>query len=492
VPLDLNSYAREAESFISALDREYYLHFAGHKESFEIEQIYDHHSGLFSRERVDEMKAGLDEASGDERRRRRYLLQLAVDGLIGLETKSQTAALAEREGALEIEFDGSKEPYRQSAIVQANEPSSDRRAQIEHARLRALEAELNPLHVEVIERAHELAVELGWESYRAMCADLRGLDLAALERQTSAFADATAGRYRELVEPQLRAETGIGFDSLRRSDLAYFFRAKTHDRLFPAERLVESFERTLTGLGIDLRRQENVLLDLDQRPRKSPRAFCAPVRVPQEVHLVIPRRGGRDDFAALFHEGGHAEHYAGVDPELPFEFRHLGDNSVTEGFAFLLEHLVEDPVWLEEILGVSADDYLSYVRASKLIFLRRYAAKLSYELVLHSGERPLKEMPALYARRLGEAVGVEWPALTYLSDVDEGYYCANYLRAWAFEAQLRRHLRERFGERWFASSEAGDLLRQVWRQGQRLDADELLAELTGEPLDFGVMVGEVE
>jgi hypothetical protein len=235
-----------------------------------------------------------------------------------------------------------------------------------------------------------------------------------------------------------------------------------------------------------------VLLDLDQRPRKSPRAFCAPVRVPQEVHLVIPRRGGRDDFAALFHEGGHAEHYAGVDPELPFEFRHLGDNSVTEGFAFLLEHLVEDPVWLEEILGVSADDYLSYVRASKLIFLRRYAAKLSYELVLHSGERPLKEMPALYARRLGEAVGVEWPALTYLSDVDEGYYCANYLRAWAFEAQLRRHLRERFGERWFASSEAGDLLRQVWRQGQRLDADELLAELTGEPLDFGVMVGEVE
>jgi hypothetical protein len=32
----------------------------------------------------------------------------------------------------------------------------------------------------------------------------------------------------------------------------------------------------------------------------------------------------------------------------------------------------------------------------------------------------------------------------------------------------------------------------VWRQGQRLDADELLADLTDERLDFGVMVEEVE
>ena len=37
--------------------------------------------------------------------------------------------------------------------------------------------------------------------------------------------------------------------------------------------------------------------------------------------------------------------------------------------------------------------------------------------------------------------------MTYLSDVDDGFYAANYLRAWALETHLRRHLRERFGER---------------------------------------------
>jgi hypothetical protein len=488
----LDSIVREAESFVSALDREYFLHFAGHKEAFEIESIYERHAKLFERPVVEELRTLVDEMAGDDRRRCRYLLQLAVEGLIGQATKAEAAALAEREAELEIEVDGRREAYRQAAIVQSNEADPERRAQIEEARLDAMEAELNPLHRQALERAHELARELGWASYRAMYEELKELDLEALQEQTAAFSAETEAIYRDRVEPQLVAETGIGFDRLRRSDLPYFFRAKTYDGMFPAERLMEAFERTLAGLGIELRSQPNVRLDLEQRPRKSPRAFCAPVHVPNEVYLVIPRRGGRDDYAALFHEAGHTEHYAHVDESLPFEFRHLGDNSVTEAFAFLLEHLVEDPEWLEAVMGIEdSGSYLGYARANKLVFLRRYAAKLDYELELHDGTHALDDMPSRYAALLGQAVGVEWPAVSYLSDVDEGYYAANYLRAWAIEAQLRRFLRERFGPRWFGERDAGDLLRSIWREGQRRRGDELLADVTGEELDFSVMLKEI-
>jgi hypothetical protein len=491
MPLDLDDYSRQAESFVSALDREYYEHFAGHKEAFEIEAIYERHVSLFERPVVEELRERTEGLQGDAERRGRFLLQLAVEGHIGQATKAETALLAEREGDLEIEVDGERESYRQAAIAQSNEPDPERRREIEAARNAVLETELNPLHRAVLERSHELARDLGWPSYRAMYEDLKGIDLVDLERQTSAFSAATGERYRELVEPQLLAETGIGFDGLRRSDLPYFFRAKTHDHLFPAQLLTASFERTLAGLDIELEAQENVHLDLEQRPRKSPRAFCAPVQVPQEVFLVIPRRGGRDDYAALFHEGGHTEHYANVDAALPFEFRHLGDNSVTEGFAFLLEHLVEDRGWLRQQLDADdVDAYLEYARASKLIFLRRYAAKLEYELELHA-DGSLDRMGSLYGRLLSDAVGVDWSTVTYLSDVDDGYYVANYLRAWAFEVQLRRHLRNRFGAEWFRRPEAGTFLRSAWREGQRLNADELLGELTGQELDFSVMAGEV-
>jgi hypothetical protein len=493
VSFDLDSYSAAAEQFVSALDREYFLHFAGHKRTFEIEPIYDSHAQLFERTAVESLRARFEQADGgDDRRRCRYLLQLAVEGFIGQATKAETSALAERESELELESDGTTLPYRQALIAQANEPDSERRAQIEEARLELLRSDLNPLYVEIVESAHRLAAELGWASYRAMQEDLKGLDLAGLERQTRAFSAATASRYRELVEPQLLAQTGIGFEGLRRSDLPFFFRAATYDDSFPAERLVEAFEATLAGLGIDLRAQPNVTLDIDPRPNKSPRAFCAPVRVPGEVYLVIAPKGGYEDYAALFHEGGHTEHYASVHPGLPFEFRHLGDNTVTEGFAFLFEHLVEDPRWLELVLGVSdAGTFPEYVRSSRLLFLRRYAAKLSYELELHAAERPLSDMPALYARTLGESIGIDWPADTYLADVDESFYVANYLRAWALEVQLRRLLQERFGPEWFVHREAGELLRSAWREGQRLNGDELLAKLSGDPIDFGLMLEEV-
>jgi hypothetical protein len=127
-----------------------------------------------------------------------------------------------------------------------------------------------------------------------------------------------------------------------------------------------------------------------------------------------------------------------------------------------------------------------HARAERLVLLRRYAAKLGYELDLHCDGA--KDPAASYARRLSRAVGMAWPPEMHLVDVDPGFYVATYLRAWALEAALRQHLRERFGLAWFAEPEAGALLRSLWSQGQRLDAAQLLEQLTGAELDLAVLV----
>jgi hypothetical protein len=219
------------------------------------------------------------------------------------------------------------------------------------------------------------------------------------------------------------------------------------------------------------------------------------------VYLVIAPIGGRDDFAALFHEGGHTAHFANVGAALPFEFRLLGDNAITEAYAFLFEHLIEDPEWLRRHLGVEDDGALAaYARANRLVYLRRYTAKFAYELELHGSSYDGREagpgggLNALadrYAELLSAAVRVEWPRQTFLADVDPGFYCTAYLRAWALETHLRSHLREQFGPAWFEDPEAGETLRALWRDGQRLTPEEMLRELTGERLDFTVMRGEL-
>jgi hypothetical protein len=209
------------------------------------------------------------------------------------------------------------------------------------------------------------------------------------------------------------------------------------------------------------------------------------------VYLVVPRIGGREDYAGLFHEGGHAEHYANVDATLPAEFRHLGDNSVTESYAFLLEHLTEQPAWLRGVLGAAdGDGVVLHARAVKLFFLRRFAAKIAYELELHGGGAELDAMPERYAQLIGDATRVQWTPTTWLEDVDGGFYVACYLRAWALEAKWRAALRERFGENWFSDPAAGEWLVGLWRRGQRLRADELAAEVLGEQLDLSDLAAE--
>jgi len=477
--VNLEAYRADAEEFVSSLDREYYLHYAGLRDEFDIEPIYERHAELFSRDSVLRLR---EEGTPP-------LLEFAVHGLIGRATKAEQAELARREASLEIELDGEALPYRQAAVVQVNERDPDRRAAIEEARLEAAARELDPLLREMLERSHGLTGELGWRSMREMCEELSGIDLGALERQTSAFLADTEDSYEEVVSEPLERELGFGFERLRRSDFGFFFRAPTLDVAFAEDRLLPSLAETLSGLALD---PPGVIMDTELRPKKTPRAFCSPVRVPDEVYLVITRRGGRDDFETLLHEAGHAQHFAHMEATLPMEHRYLGDNSITESFAFLFQHLSADPAWLEARLAVTDSEAIErQARAAKLVFLRRYAAKLSYELELHSAPASLDPLREVYGRRLSEALHVDWPSASWLSDVDSFFYAAAYIRAWALETHVRRLLQTRFGERWFDEREAGDFLKSLWREGQSMRGDELLAELTGEELDFGVLMDEV-
>jgi hypothetical protein len=493
VGLDLDAYREEAERFMEELSREYYLHLAGHKPELAIEPIYERHADLFVRRAVEGLRE-LEGAAveGDERRRLRYLLHFAFDGLLGEETKAEAQELAHLEASLEVEVNGAAVPYRAVPIEQANEPDGERRAALEAGRDALLDERLNPLHRLTVERSHELCRRLGWSSYAEACAELRGVDLDALAAQAASFLRATEGGYATVADPELDRAGVPALGELRRSDLPRFFRAAPLDGIFPAERLLDSLAETLAGLGIELYGQPNVRLDTESRPTKSSRAFCSTPRVPDEVYLVIAPSGGRDDYSALFHEGGHTEHYANTDPGLPFEFRHLGDNSVTESFAFLLEHLVEEPLWLRERLGVAEPEpAVTHARAERLVLTRRYAAKLAYELELHSPAPDFDALPDRYAELLATATRVRWPRTPWLSDVDGGFYVACYLQAWALETRWRAALRERFGERWFSSPAAGEWLRDLWRQGQRLDAAELFGETLGGEVDLADLVSDL-
>jgi hypothetical protein len=473
--LDLEQYRRRAEEFVGALDLEYYEHFSGRKARCDTAAVYDRYPGLFTREAID----GLDElyaaAVDDEKRRLAYLLVFAVDGYLGEQTKHLSDEIANTEGETTIVVDDESIGLRQASVVQANEPDPARRERIQAARLAATSERLNPLLDTLWRRCHDLAVELGYPDYKELYGVIKGLDYDHLRAELEGFLADTEGLYERVMDKLVRERLGVTLAQLSYADLPYLWRAQGFDHAFPAGALLPSLRRTLAGLGIDLDAQSNVHLDTEVRELKSPRAFCAPVRVPDEIYLCVLPQGGQDDFGMLLHEAGHTEHFAHVLPDLAFEYRHLGDNAVTEAFAFIFDHLLGSREWLAEVLDYEdSESYVWFAAVSDLYFMRRYAAKLAYETTLHAQTGPLDAMPAEYSRRLSSALKVKTPEENYLVDVDDGFYCASYLRAWMLEGALRLMLQENFGKAWYASGDAGDWLKALWSQGQHLPAERLL------------------
>ena len=368
-------------------------------------------------------------------------------------------------------------------VAIANEGDRDRRRHLETERVRLLDEHLNPVYLEAQAIDRDAVVQLGspntYELYKRF-----GFRLDELQAECRELLDETESLWETEGDRLFRARLGIGLTEAGPWDVPRLFRAPELDRIYPNDAMVPALEATLTGLGIDLRSQSNIHLDVDVRPNKSPRPFCAPIEVPDRVMLVIQPIGGKDDWEALFHEAGHAEHFALTAADAPFEARRMGDMAVTEGWAMLFEHLVTEPAWLNRRLDVPKVAELAHEGAvSLLYFVRRYSAKLLYEIEFFQAPE-ITAMRGRYAELLGDALKLQINPESYLDDIDGGFYVTGYLRSWAFEAQLRDFLRSEFGSDWFARRQAGDLLRELWALGQGPTADELLKDVSGATLEL--------
>lgn len=489
--IDLELFRRRAEAFIGALDREHYLHFSGQKDELQSAEIYERFADLFTKQTLVALKEHCSSAAldDDERSRCAYLLAFVTESHIGEQTKEISDRLAEVEAGATVDIDGEAVPYRYASVLQANEADRERRRRIHEARTAVLVEQLNPLYDQYWRRAHEVAAGLGYSTYQTLFAQSKAVDHELFAADMRSLMAQTDALYERTLSGTVREQLDLSLDELRIWDMPYLFRAPHYDTHFKGERLLPTLQQTLAGLGIDLASQSNVTVDTEQREKKSPRAFCAPVRVPDEIYLCVMPQGGQDDVAALLHEAGHTEHYAHVSAELPFEYRYLGDNAVTEGFAFLFDHLVHDPYWLQEYLGYAdSAEFVQFSTVIDLYFVRRYVGKFLYERQLHDQTGSLDGMGQAYHDQLHSTTLVDFPAEWYLSDVDDGFYVVSYLRAWLLEAALRAMLQGEYGRRWFTDPRAGDLLRTLWGYGQKYTSPRLLLEHGGTRLDAGPLL----
>ena len=185
---------------------------------------------------------------------------------------------------------------------------------LEEARNDLTEEHLNPLYLEAAHLTQRAVPSSAHRPTSTSTATASSTTSKGLASQCRTLLDSTERLYEESMDRVLRERVGVGLAEAERYDVPRFFRGSNWDEAFPADRMVPALRGTLSILGIDLDAQDNVHLDVEERPTKSPRAFCAPIEIPGKVMLVIQPQGGPDDWYALFHEAGHTEHFAFTSP----------------------------------------------------------------------------------------------------------------------------------------------------------------------------------
>jgi hypothetical protein len=468
----------------------------GEKEVSEQAAIVARYADLFSREQLKALREEEARAEGDEQERLYRLRKTCESGLVAAELAERDDELENAILAARLTYQGEELPLRSALARLAILPEYAEREELGEL-YRELSAQFNEQRLDLLRSYEELEADLSEEPDPvARNEDEKQISLRELESVLAAASDEIEGPYIAMRERWFDRLLGPEREEIPSSaHMAYIRRLSPLDETYTKDRATEVCLATLSALGFDLAADRNIRLDLDDRPQKSPRACVIASDPPKVVHLITRAQGGLHDYQAFLHEAGHALHYAGVDPKLPYTFRRISrDHALTEIYSYICEAITREPEWHSQYFDLSEEEAEQNADATvflEALLFRRYTAKLQFELGFWSNFDDAGVTSDDYAARLSSATGVRYTPDGHLADMDAGFYSADYLRAWIRHAQLRSYLVDEVGEEWWRSPKTGELLRDLFAEGTRPSSEEIASRLGFESYDTAPLIAEL-
>jgi peptidase M3-like protein len=378
--------------------------------------------------------------------------------------------------------------------------------------------------LDVVRQRNRLGRLLGGEDYYDWKARrVEGMSKAEIFALLDDLERATRERGRRSIE-ELRSRAGAAVTPWNSSFLISGDVTREQDPYFPFASAMERWGRSFAALGVDYA-GATMVLDLVDRPGKYENGFMhGPVvawreggrRHAARIHFTanaIPGMVGSGHRAleTLFHEGGHAAHFANVDMPAPCFGQEFAPTSV--GFAetqsMFLDSLLGDADWRAryaldregrampwELMerGIrKTQPFAAWSVRSMLVVC--YAERAIYEIPDRelSAERVLATIRDVERRLLFLDEGSPRPVLAVphlLSGESSAYYHGYVLAEMAVE-QTRERFAERDGHLVDNPRIGPDLERAYWRPGNSVRFADAVERLCGRPLGAAALAASV-
>ncbi|HEX5132197.1 MAG TPA: M2 family metallopeptidase [Candidatus Krumholzibacteria bacterium] len=365
--------------------------------------------------------------------------------------------------------------------------------------------------VALVKLRNEVARSLGFSDYYVMSLELAEQSAPVLADLFERLDELTREPFRRAkleIDTALAARFGIDADDLRpwHYEDPYFQEAPRifavdFDRYYRDHDVVAISQRFFAGIGLDV---SSIIAnsDLYERAGKEQHAYCIDIDRRGDVRVLANVQNDENWAGTMLHELGHAVYDGNIAPELPFLLREHAHVFATEAIAMLFGRLSKDADWIDQMLGVPANERASLARESErssrlgqLVFARWCQVMVAFERSLYADpDCNLNQLWWDLAERYQMVTRPDdrdlpdWAAKIHI--VSAPVYYHNYMLGELFASQLDHAIQTGVlgggsGRRGVVGRpEVGEFLRErVFAAGKRYHWDELVRRATGEPLD---------
>ncbi len=327
---------------------------------------------------------------------------------------------------------------------------------------------------EVLKRRNETYATWGFSNYADFYTTREGTDLAAVSALADDFLTRSQSLYDSLFTVMADRVLQTEARKVRFYDLPFLTQGTAYEDAFPAADRVARMRNVFKGLGVDVKGQSNLTVDVEGRPGKALETGVYAATVPSDVRVSFrPNPGSRSDDRLVYAVGA-AEIYA-LSTQTAFEPAYLPRVAPQAAMAYLARLVLDEPAWVAAQAKPSGFDQKAYetYRAFVSLYEARFlAAQAKFEIDAYQGGANLDDtfktvMEGATGARISSSDSKR--ALAYLSQLDSVGRFQGLLLA----AAARDHLVETLGRDWYTGGKAGSLLTGLWKRGGTLTLDDI-------------------
>ena len=475
--MQIDSYRTRLEEFERKLNWALYRYCSGLTEHLETVTLYADYSDLFCVEGIREIASALDSETFESRRKSlQKIREFLIDRYFDYRTAPVTEEITRLEASRTLMWEGKEISASEAQARIRTETDAFKRRKLAERRAKVM-ADCGELAERRTAQLREAASRLGFQNYIEAREQISSVQYEKLADSFDEVLSRLEDKYTERFRVSLEATLGIPFQETGSWDVAHWEAKNDQPHVFSGRKLAGVVETAVAEMDIRPENSEAVTVDLERRSGKKPGAFCIPIRVPQEIKIVMTPDDGSRHYAALLHESGHACHLAWTNPALPAEHRLWGDRALCECYGFLLEHLIQQREWLaRRLLFTGSGSFLRFQALYRIFLIRRCVGKLRFGISLHQ-QQSFNDVPHIHSEIMQAYTGLRHLPESWIFDFFDGFASVEHLRGWLLEAMLRDYLRTRYGNAWALSRSASGFLKEIWETGLLYNADELCREM---------------